>query len=151
MSSCIQEAFLLKDLSSSLSLYLSFCVSLSSSWSPPDEPWCSPRSDDVWYVSGSVQIAEMWLFIDDRLTDWRRRRRRKATVRSAPDGSDNKAWQKLFWCKKFKWNTPQYELCEKQKTSFVGEHPCNKKSKEFQLELDETLTDASALCCQKNK
>ena len=94
MSSCIQEAFLLKDLSSSLSLYLSFCVSLSSSWSPPDEPWCSPRSDDVWYVSGSAQIAEMWLFIDDRLTDWRRRRRRrrrrkKATVRSAPDGSDN--------------------------------------------------------------
>ena len=88
MSSCIQEAFLLKDLSSSLSLYLSFCVSLSSSWSPPDEPWCSPRSDDVWYVSGSAQIAEMWLFIDDRLTDWRRRRRRKATVRSAPDGSD---------------------------------------------------------------
>ena len=63
----------------------------------------------------------------------------------------NKAWQKLFWCKKFKWNTPQYELCEKQKTSFVGEHPCNKKSEEFQLELDETLTDASALCCQKNK
>ena len=90
MSSCIQEAFLLKDLSSSLSLYLSFCVSLSSSWSPPDEPWCSPRSDDVWYVSGSAQIAEMWLFIDDRLTGWRRRRRReKATVRSAPDGSDN--------------------------------------------------------------
>ena len=97
MSSCIQEAFLLKDLSSSLSLYLSFCVSLSSSWSPPDEPWCSPRSDNVWYVSGSAQIAEMWLFIDDRLTGWRRRRRRrrrrKATVRSAPDGSDN---QRVF-------------------------------------------------------
>ena len=89
MSSCIQEAFLLKDLSSSLSLYLSFCVSLSSSWSPPDEPWCSPCSDDVWYVSGSAEIAEMWLSIDDRLTDWRRRRREKATVRSAPDGSDN--------------------------------------------------------------
>ena len=37
----------------------------------------------------------MWLFIDDRLTGWRRRRRRrrrrrKATVRSAPDGSDKK-------------------------------------------------------------
>ena len=96
MSSCIQEAFLLKDLSSSLSLYLSFCVSLSSSWSPPDEPWCSPRSDDVWYVSGSAQIAEMWLFIDDRLTGWRRRRRRqKATVRSAPDGSDNKDFSQM--------------------------------------------------------
>ena len=49
------------------------------------------------------------------------------------------------------WNTPQYELCEKQKTSFVGAYLAIRKQKKFQPKLDETLTDASALCCQEKQ
>ena len=37
----------------------------------------------------TLESWKYWCFIDDRLSDWRRRRRRKAIVRSAPDGSDN--------------------------------------------------------------
>ena len=67
-------------------------------------------------MSGSAQIAEMWLFIDDRLTDWRRRRRRrrrkKATVRSAPDGSDNNkvSMTRLQKCKTTT-SQPQLMMC----------------------------------------
>ena len=56
-------------------LYLSLSLSLSLllSWSSPDEPWRCPLSDDVWYVGCNVEVAEMWLFIEDSLTARRRR------------------------------------------------------------------------------
>ena len=40
-----------------------------------------------------------------------------------------------FDVKKYKWNNAQYELCEKQKISFVGKDPAIRNQRHFSQNL----------------
>ena len=40
-----------------------------------------------------------------------------------------------FDVKKYKWNNAQYELCEKQKNSFVGKDPAIRNQRHFSQNL----------------